>query len=135
MSIEIILYGQPVTKKNSMIRTSWGGIIQSKAYREYAEDCRRQIDVIYEGQRSITDNVLLTVKYYIKTKRYPDLLNLLQATCDIISDQKKNGVVIWNGIIADDKQIIGYNHSRIMGIDKDNPRAEIKIISIAKRSK
>lgn len=113
------------------MRTNWGGVIQSKAYREYAKDCRWQINTRYKGKKGITDNVILIAKYYMKTKRYPDLLNLLQGTCDIISNQKAKGKVVWYGIIADDKQIIGFDDSRVVGKDKENPRVELKIVGIS----
>jgi Holliday junction resolvase RusA-like endonuclease len=51
-------------------------------------------------------------------KTLPDLINLLQGTCDIL----QNGRVISN-----DKNIVSFNGSKIMGIDKFNPRAEISI--------
>lgn len=125
---KFILYGQPITKKNSMMRTNWGGVIQSKAYREYAKNCREQIDQNYCQYKQIKSNLILVATYYMRTKRLPDLLNLLQATCDIISDQKRKGVIIWQGIIKDDKQIIGFDNSRIAGKDKNNPRVEIELV-------
>ena len=51
-------------------------------------------------------------------RRVPDLINLLQATADILEKAR---------VIEDDKNIISFDGSRIMGIDKENPRVEIEI--------
>jgi len=51
-------------------------------------------------------------------RRVPDLINLLQATADILEKAR---------VIEDDKDIISFDGSKIMGIDKDNPRTEITI--------
>ena len=52
------------------------------------------------------------------TKARPDLLNLEQATADIL--QKA-------GVIENDKNIYSFDGSRIAGVDKANPRTEIII--------
>jgi len=51
-------------------------------------------------------------------KRIPDLLNLLQATADILEKAR---------VIDNDKDIVSFDGSRITGIDKLNPRTEITI--------
>ena len=51
-------------------------------------------------------------------KRIPDLLNLLQATADILEKAR---------VIDNDKDIVSFDGSMIMWIDKANPRTEITI--------
>ena len=51
-------------------------------------------------------------------KRRPDLLNLEQATADILEKAR---------VIENDRNIISFDGSRIVGIDKENPRCEIII--------
>ena len=54
-------------------------------------------------------------------KRRPDLLNLEQATADILEKAR---------VIENDKNIVSFDGSRIAGIDKANPRVEIIIETI-----
>lgn len=56
-------------------------------------------------------------------KRVPDLINLLQATCDILEKAR---------VIDNDKDIISFDGSRIIGVDKVNPRCEITIYILVK---
>jgi len=49
------------------------------------------------------------------------LIGLLQATSDILEK---------SGIIENDKLIDSYDGSRIVGIDKQNPRVEIEIKAV-----
>jgi len=60
----------------------------------------------------------MKILYYMPTKARPDLLNLEQATADIL--QKA-------GVIENDKNIYSFDGSRIAGVDKANPRTEILI--------
>ena len=52
------------------------------------------------------------------TKYRPDLLNLLQASADIVEKA---------GVIENDRNIVSFDGSRIVGKDKENPRVEIYI--------
>ena len=68
----------------------------------------------------ISGIIVVECKYYLPNKRsWPDLIGLLQATSDILTKAK---------IIDDDKWICSYGESCIAGIDKENPRAEIRIM-------
>jgi len=103
-------------------------VIPSNAFKKYQKECRKQIDKLeLYFEKPITDDVILTAWYYLPTRRKPDLINLLQATCDIISSQKKKGKIMWEGILADDKQVVSFGDSKIVGVDKENPRVEIRI--------
>lgn len=52
---------------------------------------------------------------------WPDLVGLLQATSDILTEA---------GIIDDDMWIANYDGSEIVGIDKANSRVEIEFIPV-----
>lgn len=63
--------------------------------------------------------VLVKCLYWLPDQRWwPDLVGLLQATSDILEKA---------GILENDRLIIGYDGSRIAGLDKRNPRVEIEI--------
>lgn len=118
--IDIVFKGRPITKKNHGQIVKWGnkrGHIQSEAYRSYEDACLWQL----AGKKlHISGIVVVECKYYLPNKRsWPDLIGLLQATSDIL---------VKAGIIDDDKWICSYGDSCIAGIDKDNPRVEIRII-------
>lgn len=118
--IDIVFKGRPITKKNHgqiVKRGNKLGYIQSEAYRSYEEACLWQL----AGKKlHISGIVVVECKYYLPNKRsWPDLIGLLQATSDILTKA---------GVIDDDKWICSYGNSCIAGIDKDNPRAEIRIM-------
>lgn len=118
--IDITLKGRPATKKNSGRIVSRNGkpiIIPSEAYKNYEDACMWQLT----GKKlHISGIIVVECKYYLPNKRsWPDLIGLLQATSDILTKAK---------VIDDDKWICSYGDSCIAGIDKDNPRAEIRIM-------
>lgn len=118
--IDITLKGRPATKKNSGSIISRNGkpiIIPSEAYKNYEDACMWQL----AGKKlHISGIIVVECKYYLPNKRsWPDLIGLLQATSDILTKAK---------VIDDDKWICSYGNSCIAGIDKDNPRAEIRIM-------
>ena len=118
--IDITLKGRPATKKNSGRIISRNGkpiIIPSEAYKNYEDACMWQLT----GKKlHISGIIVVECKYYLPNKRsWPDLIGLLQATSDILTKAK---------VIDDDKWICSYGDSCIAGIDKDNPRAEIRIM-------
>ena len=119
-AIDITLKGRPATKKNSGRIISRNGkpiIIPSEAYKNYEDACMWQL----AGKKMhISGIIVVECKYYLPNKRnWPDLIGLLQATSDILTKAK---------VIDDDKWICSYGNSCIAGIDKDNPRAEIRIM-------
>lgn len=118
--IDITLKGRPATKKNSGRIISRNGkpiIIPSEAYKNYEDICIWQL----AGKKlHVSGIVVVECKYYLPNKRsWPDLIGLLQATSDILTKAK---------VIDDDKWICSYGDSCIAGIDKENPRAEIRIM-------
>lgn len=118
--IDITLKGRPATKKNSGRIVSRNGkpiIIPSEAYKHYEDACMWQL----AGKKlHVSGIIVVECKYYLPNKRsWPDLIGLLQATSDILTKAK---------VIDDDKWICSYGDSCIAGIDKENPRAEIRIM-------
>lgn len=126
---KIVIKGRPVTKKNhcQIIRNRNTGrplIIQSSQYRKYEKEFIRQMDANLKELFSKEVHLHLRVLYYLPDGRgKPDLVNLIQATQDIL--QKF-------GLYNNDSQIKSLDGSRIGGIDKDNPRVEIEIKEIMK---
>ena len=123
--VKIILQGRPITKKNSqriaLTKTGKRFIIQSKPYLAYEKDCLKQLMAFYRGE-IITEKINLQALYYMPDRRRPDLLNLEQATADILEKAR---------VIENDKNIVSFDGSRIAGIDKANPRVEIVIETIS----
>ena len=118
------IYGDPVTKKNSARIVNAGNyprVLPSKAYLQYRTDAIAQITGT--KRLHISSPVNLKVVYYMRTKRRVDLVNLLEATCDILVDA---------GVLDDDNSriVAGHDGSRVE-YDKQNPRAEITITPMA----
>ena len=118
--IEFTLYGAPRTKKNSQRMIRAGGRIipiPSKQYKDYEADCLRQIGG--ELRRKIHYPVNLKAVYSMPTRRRVDLVNLIEATCDIL---------VAADVLEDDNcQIVSSHDGSSVQYDKDNPRTEITI--------
>lgn len=122
--VKLVLEGRPITKKNHqqivLAKNGKRFVIQSKQYLIYEGDALWQLKIKYKGEM-IKSKMNLKAHYYMPDKRMPDLINLMQATCDILEKAR---------VIENDKNIISFDGSRIMGIDKSNPRTEIEIEKI-----
>lgn len=127
--IKLIIKGRPITKKNhcQIIRNRNTGklmIIQSTQYRQYEKEFIKQLDENLIGLFDAEVQLHMRALYYFPDRRgKADLVNLIQATQDIL--QKF-------GLYNNDSQIKSLDGSRIVGIDKDNPRVEIEIEAITK---
>lgn len=126
---KLIIKGRPVTKKNhcQIIRNRNTGrpmLIQSPQYRQYEKEFIKQMDENLKGLFDAEIQLHMRALYYFPDRRgKADLVNLIQATQDIL--QKF-------GLYNNDSQIKSLDGSRIVGIDKDNPRVEIEIEAITK---
>lgn len=121
--LKLVICGRPITKKNSSRIVTCGGyprLLPSKAYVHYQKDSLRQITG--RDRVKIDQPINLKVLYYMPTRHRVDLVNLLEATCDILVDA---------GVLADDnsKIVVSHDGSRVL-YDKDNPRTEIYIENI-----
>ena len=118
--MKITLYGCPITKKNSQRIVHTGQyyrILPSKQYKRYEADCLAQITG--DMRQNIDNPVNLKAVYYMPTRRKVDLVNLLEASCDIL---------VHAGVLQDDNCsiVVGHDGSRV-DYDKHNPRVEIEI--------
>lgn len=117
--MEFVLYGRPITKKNSsrIITKPYPRLIPSKQYVSYEENCLMQISGKY--RQNISDRCNLKCVYYMPTRQKVDLLNLMGATCDIL--------VKANVIEDDNCKIIAMHDGSYVTYDKNNPRVEITL--------
>lgn len=118
--MKITLYGDPRSKKNNQRIVMCGGypkLLPSRAFKDYEAECLAQICVPF-GE-SIDAPVNLSCRYYMRTRRRVDLVNLLEGTCDILVDAR---------ILADDNSsiIVSFDGCSVQH-DKENPRVEIEI--------
>ena len=117
------LKGAPRTKKNhqQILRNRSGRpfVAPSKEFLVYQEQCLWQIRT---PQRSISEAVNVKAVYYMPDRRRVDLVNLLEATCDIL---------VKAGVLADDCATIvaGHDGSRVK-YSKECPRTEIEITEV-----
>lgn len=124
--LQLTIPGRPVPKKNNQIMIKGRNLIlPSKAYKAYIDFCvgskdRRKVGfLMLYGNIQFSGPVRIDAHYWLPDYRWwPDLVGLLQATGDIMQAA---------GIIKDDKQVITWGTSQIMGIDVNNPRVEITI--------
>ena len=127
-TLSITIPGRPVPKKNSPVMIKGRNLIlPSKAYRAYHAFCigtaKRPGWLAQWGNIQFPSYVSVKAHYWLPDKRWwPDLTGLLQATGDILQAA---------AIIRDDKFIVGWPCSRIVGLDRKNPRAEITIYEAA----
>ena len=119
--MKIVIPINPITKKNSQqivynkaVNRSF--IIPSKQFREYELNCG--LYLMY-AKKGIDHPVNIKCVYYMKTKRKVDLVNLQEATLDVL---------VKYGVIKDDNSniVVSMDGSRV-DYDKDNPRTEIWI--------
>lgn len=76
--------------------------------------------------------VKMCCRYYLKDRaHWPDLVGLMQATADILSDERKRiggrMVTVKEWLLSDDRIIKSWDGTEIAGIDKSRPRVEIVI--------
>lgn len=119
----ITILGNPKPKKNNMkfIRTKSGktALIQTDQYYAYKEAFMLQCNAQYKNREPISEAVNIKCVYYRGDNRKTDLVNLQNATLDILTEA---------GVLADDnwKIVQSMDGSRVF-YDKENPRVEITI--------
>lgn len=116
----LVILGDPRTKKNSqrMIRAGLRVIpIYSEAYKQYRADFIRQMTG--DKKRLIDYPVNVCCRYYMRTHRRVDLVNLIEATNDLLVDAQV--------LLDDNSQIIASHDGSRVFYDKLNPRVEIEI--------
>lgn len=115
--------GRPVTKKNNLTVAKGGKILPSFAYRKWEPHAIRELEHQWGGKPSINRPVLVRVKYWMQNKQgWPDLIGLLQATCDVLER---------SGIVENDRLVVSFSQdTRIEGIDMLNSRTEIELYTL-----
>lgn len=133
-SFSFTIEGQPATKKNhGIIARGHAAILPSKNYKKYADSFRQQLQT--KQRPHFKTGVQVTALYYLRDRaHYPDLVGLMQATADIISDEyaviNHKKVLAKRWILADDRIIKSWDGTKIAGIDKERPRVEITITKL-----
>ena len=107
----------PITKKNSQRIVTVRGkpmILPSQRYKDYEKICEPFLPPL-----EIDSPVTVKCHYYMPTRRRVDLVNLLEATDDVLVKYR---------VLKDDnhKIIASHDGSRVF-YDKENPRTEIWI--------
>ena len=122
--IKLTIYSRPVTKKNhSRIitnpKTGKPMVIQSKQYVQYEADALKQL---HKPSETVTCACNAQYRYYMPNARKCDLVNLIQATNDIL---------VKGGVIEDDNYTIVASHDGSgVEVDKENPRVEITLTEV-----
>ena len=137
-TFSFVLYGQPATKKNSSMMVKGRALLlPSKTFSRYESRCHRQLMELAKNQQlpHFSGPVRLTARYYLESAaHWPDLVGLMQATADIISDQYRTEnhrrVLRKTWLLSDDRIIKSWDGSEIAGIDRVSPRAEIVISAL-----
>ena len=90
-------------------------VIPSKQYKEYEHESAWFMPHI----KTIDQPVNIRAVFYMPTRRRVDLVNLLQALCDIL---------VKYSVLEDDNcsVVASFDGSRV-DYDKDNPRTEVSI--------
>ncbi len=118
-TMKLVIPGPPATKKNSQRIVSYGngrhGVRPSKKFEEYQSAADSYIPV--ETRQRLNRPVNVKCLYFMPTRRRVDLVNLLEATCDIL---------VYYGVLEDDNSNIVLSHdgSRVL-YSKERPRVEI----------
>ena len=118
-SINITIPLNPVTKKNHGQIIMCKGhpiMLPSKPYIEYEKSCKAFLPKL---DAPIDYPINLKCTFYMQTRRKCDIVNLLQAVCDIL--------VKYNIILDDNYTIVSSHDGSRVYYDKDNPRTEISI--------
>lgn len=122
MNLHITLKGAPITKKNSQRIVRAGNrpmILPSAQYKDYERLCMHQIPHRFRQRVDLPVNMQCI--YYMPTRRAVDLVNLLEATCDILVRAE---------VLEDDNcRIVAAHDGSCVRYDKKDPRVEITITS------
>lgn len=113
----------PITKKNHSRIVKINGhlaIIPSREYKDFENACIKYLKP--KPETPIEYPCSVKCKFYMAKRTRVDLANLLNSIDDIL---------VTAGILADDNSRILFSHDgSYVFYDKENPRVEIKIVSV-----
>ena len=121
--MKIVIELPPITKKNSQRilanrRTGKPFISPSAKYKAFERAAGYYITPC-QPQQPIDYPVNVQCVYYMKDRRRSDLVNLQEATLDVL--------VRWNVLQDDNYKIVASMDGSRVEVDKDRPRTEITI--------
>lgn len=124
MTLNLTIKGRPITKKNHSEIVYAGGhprVVPSKQYKDYGKLFALQVR--RDARMGLVLPCNVKCVYYMPTRHRVDLVNLLEATCDLL---------VATGVLQDDNSNIVASHdgSRVR-YDKERPRVEIEIRPVA----
>lgn len=122
--MNLTLLGNPVTKKNSqrIFKTKSGRpfVKPSEAFERYQEAAG--VFIPPAVRKGLRGPVNVKCVYFMQTRRKVDLVNLLEATLDVL---------VHYGVIADDNcSVVASVDGSLVKYDKERPRVEIEIEEI-----
>lgn len=94
-------------------------LIPSKSYTEFERQSRWYVPKLKEP---ISQPVNLKVHFYMPTRRRVDLVNLLEAACDMLT--------YWRVIEDDNFKVVHSMDGSRVRYDKEHPRLEITITEV-----
>lgn len=118
--MKLIILGRPISKDNqSRAMSKSGHYFLREEFREYERSVRLQaIQQIPDGFQPYADLLRVTMTFFFKDHRRPDLMNAPKSVCDALNE------IVW----IDDKQIVSAGLAA--QIDGKNPRVEIDVEEI-----
>lgn len=126
-TLTLTIPGRPYTAKNNAVMVKGRNLLlPSPKYRKYKAFCvgtkTKPGWLTQYGNYQFTGPVRLDCHYWMRNYQgWPDLVGLLQATCDILEA---------SGILLNDRQVVSFGNSRIVGVDAESPRVQIEIRDI-----
>jgi len=116
----MVIYGQPVTKKNSprIVRVGKRPVLlPSKPYLIWLRASLPQIQSAWRGQQPLDRPVHVSAVFY-RARRVGDLNNYLAALADALEAAR---------VVTDDKWIVSWDGSRLANASGTRPRVEVEI--------
>ena len=120
--MKLTIYGDVPSKKNSkqIFRNRATGKPFIKSSERYEAWHRQALPQLHRTPRA-KDITAIAICFYPATKRRSDLTNKAESIMDLLVDA---------GVIEDDNWFVVPDiHPKFGGVDKENPRAEVEIIS------
>lgn len=115
----LIIKGHVPSKKNSkriVCQGKFPRVLNSKHYEEWREQAGWQI----KSMQPVKDFAQVFIKIYAPDKRKADLTNKAESIMDLLVDMGKIEDDNWY-VCKDVRLVFG-------GVDKENPRAEVKFL-------